>query len=399
MLLPLRFSRQSICCDVLFLSNCYGEHRSASIIAKELKKIVQDIKILAAPLICGAADYTLRGINVVFDAPMPPSGGFPTRRFDFLLKDLFSGNVFLPIKYIRTLSCVKPRLVFVVGDVPLLLMAYIVFPKVPIFFLAPAKSDYIAPHYKIEKKFLKKIPLIVFTHDRFTAANMALEGINAVFLGNPMMDELEPKQLYRLKKPVVLLLPGSRKEAYTNFVRILLVVEKLPEDVSFVAALPQSFSLEEFKKYLSKKWVLTDKYLKFGKKKILLTRDFASAVHSADVTIGLAGTANEQSAGLGRPVVCFTGTGPQTTRARFLEQERLLGGALKFVEDFPKGVVEEVKFLLTNDVERKRRAKIGRERMGPSGGAARMARVAYHFLSGARIANIVRPSEVGGLST
>jgi uncharacterized protein (TIGR03492 family) len=88
---------------------------------------------------------------------------------------------------------------------------------------------------------------------------------------------------------------------------------------------------------------------------------------------GMAGTANEQAAGLGRVVITFPGHGPQACRARLRIQERLLGGAAIFVDGPAETVAAEIVRLLDDPEERARRAQAGRNRMGPPGASARIA--------------------------
>jgi uncharacterized protein (TIGR03492 family) len=61
---------------------------------------------------------------------------------------------------------------------------------------------------------------------------------------------------------------------------------------------------------------------------VQLTRAFGDSVQAADVVVGLAGTANEQSSGLGKSVVTFPGPGTQASRRLVELQQRLLGEAL-----------------------------------------------------------------------
>ena len=100
---------------------------------------------------------------------------------------------------------------------------------------------------------------------------------------------------------------------------------------------------------------------------------FERVLHESTLVIGMAGTANEQAAGMGRPVVSFVGAGAQTTPSRMIDQERLLGGATAYISDFPEGVSREVSYLLAHPEERARRGAVGRERMGPPGGAKKIA--------------------------
>ena len=105
----------------------------------------------------------------------------------------------------------------------------------------------------------------------------------------------------------------------------------------------------------------------------ILQNAFGDVINNADIVIGLAGTANEQAAGLGKPIISFQGTGPQTSKKRIIGQEKLLGNCLKFVSDYPEGVVREILKLLKDDQLRKQRGDIGKKRMGLPGGAKRIA--------------------------
>ena len=100
---------------------------------------------------------------------------------------------------------------------------------------------------------------------------------------------------------------------------------------------------------------------------------FETVLHDSTLVVGMSGTANEQAVGMGRPVVSFMGAGAQTTPARMIDQERLLGGAAVYISDFPEGVSREVSWLLAHPEERARRGAIGCERMGPPGGAKKIA--------------------------
>ena len=54
-------------------------------------------------------------------------------------------------------------------------------------------------------------------------------------------------------------------------------------------------------------------------------------------------------------------------------QENLLGGCLKYVKDFPDGVTNEIIRLLEDKKLRDYRGELGRKRMGPAGGAKKIA--------------------------
>lgn len=362
--------------DILFLSNCYGEDRSAALIARELKKLRPALSMAGAPLISRGEEYTKRGIPVITKGRTPPSGGFPTRSVRGFFLDI--PTAYIPLKYYLILRGMREEInhAMVVGDVPLLILSHLSLRK-KFIFLAPAKSDYQRPHYRIEEYLMRKLCRKVLTHDEYTADNLRKRRIPALFLGNPMMDNLTPEGLNLGSSPLIGILPGSRSEAYRNFIRILKVVERIRERAGFAAAIPSSLSIDTISLLVKKEnWILEEGKLKKNGKHIILVQDgFEDVITKSDIIIGLAGTANEQAAGKGKPVISFPGYGAQTTPGRMKDQERLLGGAVKFIADFPEGVVKEISYLLTHPEERERRGKIGVSRMGPAGGAQRIAKL------------------------
>ncbi len=384
----------------LFLSNCYGEDRSAALIAEELLKIhtlefrVKDKKqkinsqLLGASLISQGEEYEKKGISLLIKGKMPPSGGFPRNFVDFI-KDVVTSS-YIPIRYYIALRKIRKEIIqaIVVGDIFLLVLAWFGLRK-RLIFLAPAKSDYQNPHYKFECWAMRKICIKVFTHDEYTAQNLKKEKIPALFVGNPMVDELKETHNSQLtthnSKNLIGILPGSRKEAYKNFLKILVVVEQISnkkEGIKFVAAIPSSLDLQklitlsESNGWKHTKSETCNLQTIINKNKVevcLATNSFVTLINESDVIIGLSGTANEQAASLGKPIVSFKGCGTQTSITRIQNQERLLGGCLKFISDFPEGVVTEVIELLNNEELRQTRGKIGKKRMGPPGGAKNIA--------------------------
>ncbi|URA10389.1 lipid-A-disaccharide synthase-related protein [Thermospira aquatica] len=384
--------------SVLFTSNCFGEDRSAALIARELAFLLKNnersYRVVGASLISEGKDYISRGIEVISSSYVPPSGGFPTHSVRGFLADLFSGSIGSVFRFIKNLQKYRDSvsLSVVVGDVALLFLTRQALPHVPTVFLSLPKSNYIQPHYAIEEWYILRHTEAFLTRDAYTASCLQKKGIAALFLGNPIMDELEPTSVLDLssEKPVLALLPGSREEAYENFLMMLPVVEGVyrTSPCHVVTALPTTLTDEKIALLASLQgWEYQrgDSFplLRKGECTILLTRGvFAEVLHRATVVLGLAGTANEQAAGLGKPVVAFKGSGPQTTARRFREQHRLLGDALTFCPDYPEGVVKEIVFLFNHEEERLRRGAIGKEHMGEAGGARSIATYLFqHFLA------------------
>ncbi|MBT5953810.1 hypothetical protein HOG98_03720 [bacterium] len=320
---------------VLFVSNGYGEDVIACQLAKAIREIDLDVDMMACPLVGDGVVYRNHGLDILGKNRSMPSGGFARTAWDFF-GDITAGLFKQFAGQLRLLKKTKVSYVFAVGDVYCLWMAKNV-SRETLVFLPTAKSHLFMNHSFIERLIIKKYSDIVFPRDDLTTNDLAKKGINAYFFGNPMMDNLKPSGLVLPVTndfPVITILPGSRDEAYANFKLICDVLEGL-EDVQLLAALPPQLSLEKLAVNLQfLGWTLVDsRHFRKRGTSLLLISNFIDVVNRADVVVGLAGTANEQSIFLGKSVISFVGTGPQSTRQRFLEQKKLLGESYYFIDE------------------------------------------------------------------
>ncbi len=360
---------------VCFLTNGYGEDRSAALIGCELRSLRHDITISGAPLVTPGHEYEKHGFPVLYRGKVPPSGGFPTTSMGWFLRDLL--HIGKGFGYYRALKRHRSEIDYVVavGDFVLMMLGHYAL-RQKMLFLALAKSDHKRPHLGIEEHFLRRIPFEVLTRDSYTAEQLRVKGVNATFLGNPIMDALEPKGIEITGNRVVGVLPGSRAEAFENFRRILAVIDLVQEPADYYCAVPGALDFGRFLQVAAETGWETgdhDKLTRAGRTVHMVRNGFEDIIARAEVLIGLAGTANEQAVGMGKPVVSFAGTGPQTTVTRMTKQEMMLGGSVRYIADFPRGVAEEVSFLLSHPEEAMRRGRIGIERMGSPGASRRIA--------------------------
>lgn len=211
----------------------------------------------------------------------------------------------------------------------------------------------------------------VFVRDAATARYYRERGVRARWAGSFAMDVLPPpeRDLSPLTngRPVLALLPGSRGDHRESLPLMLRVAARVPEVAALVAwahgwdevTLPEGWTLEAGEGMAVAHGE--------GTRVALLRGAFGAVARAADVAVGTAGTANEQLAGLGVPVVAFPTRGPQYTPGFARRQGRLLGEALSVVSADPGAVAGEVTALLTNGARRTRASLAGLSRVGPAG--------------------------------
>src|SRR5438445_2756552 len=341
--------------------------------------------IAAFPVVGAGAAYT----DVILLEPRRalPSGGFGLRgSWRALWGDLRSGALghWVAQRAVLRRQRGRYRLVVAIGDVYCLRMAAIAGP--PIIFIAIAKSEHNETHRALERWLIRRHARIIFARDQVTAEALHHAGLPARYVGNPLMDTIGltgGRPPLDGTRPTVTILPGSRADAYANLDPLLQMCERIAGRVAprFLCALAPGLDLKQVKAAAATiGWILEGEVLRRDHVAVTLTRAFGDAVQAADVVVGLAGTANEQAAGLGKPVVTFPGPGTQATR-RFVElQQRLLGEALVAARDW-KDAVDIVARLLNDPAERASRGQVGRQRMGEAGAVAKIAHAILELLT------------------
>lgn len=355
---------------VLFVSNGHGEDLAAAAI---LRHLPESVTILAYPLVGTGRAYPAR-VRLLDPRRDLPSGGFAMRsgRLRPIVEDVRAGWLRLLRDQWRTVASLRGTvsLAVAVGDPFALWIASRT--RTSVVFVDAPQSVRHDPPRPVHRWMMRRLASVVYARDDETARWLARRGVPARSAGNPLMDGLDPTggDLGVGDRRVVVLLPGSRAEAYRNFAAIARAARLLGravDDVAFVCALAPKLSAEQAARAAG--GVLVDGRVRADGLEIFITTAFADALHRADVAIGMAGTANEQATGLGVPVVAFPGEGPQFTAQFLAQQSRLLGEAL-IAADSPEAAAEAARTLLADEGERRRRGEVGRARMGPPGGAA-----------------------------
>ena len=379
--------------SLLFLSNGHGEDVIAATIATKVRELAPAIKIMAYPVVGYGDAYRRADLPVVGVQQAMPTGGFILKGAGNLWKDLKAGLIDLTRRQIRDLKERSAAVdgVVAVGDVYALWLAGR-FVRRRTLFVATAKSEYIRGHYFWEYALMRRYAVHVYARDLLTAQAMARRKVPAEFVGNVMMDALSIHGSDLGLRPdlrVVGLLPGSRQDAYGNALDLLRVVEALEglgEEIGFLMSVAPSLEVEPLVRAAREdgwralddvpvsiaggsRWTLA----KRGLQVICVQGAFGDLLSRADIVIGLAGTGNEQAAGLGKPVVTFPGRGTQFTPKFARDQKRLLGDAVSLVARDPRVVAQEVRRILSDPELYARMARAGKKRMGEPGGAFKMA--------------------------
>ncbi len=308
-----------------------------------------------------------------------PSGGFALRgAWRALWEDLRSGAMRWWPAQRATLRGQqgRHRAIVAIGDVYGLWMAAAA--GRPVVFVATAKSQHNEPHRALERTLLRRLAQITFTRDEITAQTLRRSGLPVRYVGNPLMDTIgavgTPLKADRTQ-PTVVILPGSRSDADANLRPLLRVCAQIGARlrVYFVCALAPAVDVTRVRSTASATgWDIDGDVLRRDRITVTLTREFGDAIRGADVVVGLAGTANEQAAGLGKPVVTFVGPGAQVSPQFVALQQRLLGDALIVARGW-QDAAEAVVRLLGNPAERAARGSVGRERMGEPGAVPQIA--------------------------
>jgi uncharacterized protein (TIGR03492 family) len=374
---------------LLFVSNGVGEDMIAGRVIRELP--TDRVAVTAYPLV-GQGVYPA-GVALLDPRREMPSAGFSLRGGNRgLFADLRAGLLSHWSAQRRTLAGQRGRcdLAVAVGDFYCLWMAAHACAR-PVL-VATADSVRISEFGPIPLFALRRYARRIFARDDETADALRAKGLPAVALGNIMMDLIEPAgETFdaNSKTPVVTLLPGSRRDAGDNALLLARTAEQIARqvpDARFLLTVAPTISLESVRTRLLAASGATpqdEHSLAVGDARIRLTGSFADAVASAWVVLGMAGTAHEQAAGLGHPVVAFPGPGAQFSPQFLAAQRRLLGEALVATHNW-REAADAVVRLLGDPAERRRRGDVGRARMGPPGGARHTAQAILELLDDAR---------------
>ncbi|MBC5809563.1 MAG: hypothetical protein GIW95_01705 [Candidatus Eremiobacteraeota bacterium] len=370
---------------VLFVSNGHGESAIAERIAQEAAALAR------APL--GLDHLALVGVpqaggplTMVGPRRSLPSGGLVAmgnvRAFARDLRAGFAGLFAQQVGFLRAEGS-RYDAVVAVGDAYALSLARLA--KRPTIFVGTAKSVYCAPYGRWERRLLRKASR-TFVRDAATAERLRAQGVAAEAPGNVIAD-LTVTDGAAAPPAAIAILPGSREPAYAEALVLTRIVRALSGGVPATLSIAPGLDPERFASALaSDGWSVERQSegpvaftARFGEHAVFGWQGPAGALFgSAAIALGQAGTANEQAAAAGLPVVALDDDGPPGGRRRReswyrMRQRRLLGEALVLVRPDPDAGAAAVQALLDDAPRRARMGAVGRERMGPPGGTRAVA--------------------------
>lgn len=390
---------------LLLVSNGHGEDLSGALLGQALRR--QGATVAAVPLVGDGDPYRRAEIPVLGHTRSYSTGGLGYTSGVGRLTEVLQGQVlYLLGRSWRLWSAARHADgLVVIGDVIPVLLAWSCRRPVATYLVAYSS------HY--EGKLRLPWPCgpclasrrfrAVFARDALTAEDLSGQLRRPVrFLGNPFMDHLraEPVPTPAAEAPPqVLLLPGSRRpEALDNLGLMLQLLERLPpaaHHCRFAAALVSDITAEALATLINRGgWELeADRSghplgLRRGDLRLdLHWGQFAPLLVRSRVVVAMAGTASEQAAGLGIPVLQLAGRGPQFT-AGFAEAQRRLLGPGVVCAPGPVGAEATLaasatllQGLLTDEDLRSRCRLEGDRRLGPGGGSDRLARAMLEALA------------------
>ena len=378
---------------VLLVSNGAGEDA----IAREVACRAKGLDLDALPLVGQGVAYEGVARRVGPRRSMP-SGGLIPEALGNLLRDLAGGLAGLVLRQVAWLRRERRdyRLFVAVGDLWPVVVAGLGGAR-PLVFIGTAKSDHHHPYSALEALVLRLFTVLALVRDEPTAASLRRSGVRAAWVGNAMMDGLEVTgaELGVAPEEVCLaFLPGSREGTYSALPRMLeayaVLAGQMDSAPRALVGLAPSVDLERLGGGCPG-WTMVPTGRERGAVAelrgpappvMLVQKAFPDVLQRSTVAFGLAGTAHEQAAGLGLPVVAFEPGGESRLGWYRGRQKGLLGEALRVVEDDPVEVAAELRRLLEDPAERVRRGQVGRERLGPPGGGRAMADILERLARG-----------------
>lgn len=375
---------------VLFVSNGHGEASVAERIAGELSALAPEFELDHLALV---GDGSSEAMNDVGPARAMPSGGLIAMgNVRNIVTDLRSGLLGLTLAQFRFLRSARRRydVTAAIGDTYALMMSSIA--GAPVVFVGTAKSVRVAPYGPFEEQLLRRTAAC-FVRDDATARRLTEHGLRVEPAANVIVDLYAGTDDPRAQRavdgfsPAIALFPGSRAGAYADaefLLRVTREVARARPSLGAVLSLARGLDAGEFAAAAQRAgWTVSrepgDAAIPFaltldGRERVRAWRGpLGPVLDRVALVLGQAGTANEAAAAAGVPVAAFENARGRKALWYRRRQHGLLGDALAVLPATLGPAAAGVRGLLDDPARRARMGEAGRTRMGPPGGARRIA--------------------------
>lgn len=374
------------------LSNGHGEDAVGALLARTLLRERPTLNLQAFPLVGRGSVYEETGIPVLGPRRALPSGGLLMHSPQLLWQDVRAGFLPMTLQQLRDLRRLRTDVLVGVGDVYALLLASVPRARARYQVQTLVSARHGGGTFQLNRYFMERVSYPeralmrwllthVYVRDEATAAWLRTKGLTHVSaLGNPMLDALRGRALpqHAHHTPCAALLPGTRRYAADALTLMLSALAQSPTVTGLVAWAggtlpppPAPWTRCDAPPGSAAGLVATFKHKQ--QRAYVYEGRFADVLHSAQLVLGTSGTANEQAAALGRPVVSFP-VPPLYTRAFLENQKRLLGAALSLSEPHSAAIARTLSGLLDDAESLTGAAEEGVARMGKPGGAEAIVR-------------------------
>jgi uncharacterized protein (TIGR03492 family) len=375
--------------QITVLSNGYGEDSIGAALLHQLHSHLPEARRIAYPTVDLGNAYLsgTEGVTLLEPRQVMPSGGLLLHHPQLFWQDIKAGFLGLTLKQLRTLRQHTTDVLIVIGDVYALLLSSLVRTKLRFYYqsLISIHHRTLAPSHPLNRLAMERVTLperlliqrlchTVYLRDEATAHYLQQRGIRqAKALGNPMLDAITGgSPLPTITSPPrIALLPGSRRYRAAALQKMLRTLEHLPEATGYLAwtggKLPPipGWQLTTCHDEAG----LTARYQRGTQTVFVCENRFADVLCSCQLVLGTSGTAQEQAAALGLPVVSFP-VAPYYTSAFLKNQKRLLGDALAVCDANSPTIAASLRYLMTDARAYRQASETGKARMGPAGGTA-----------------------------
>lgn len=372
---------------VLLLSNGHGEDTVGAQLALELRRRYPQLELSAYPTVGEGRPYCAAGVRLAGTHRALPSGGLLLHSRQLFLGDVRAGLLGKTLRQVWELGRLEPDIIITVGDAYALLLSARVKAKRRFFVQTLVSAHHAqSARTRANRRFMERFDSLelslmrrfaeqVYVRDEATAKLLHMLDIEHTrYLGNPMLDQVTGgcalKRHKQSKQPVVAMLPGTRAYKYRALEVMMAAFRELPSGTGLLAWTGGILPLfSGWTRAEAKGNGLSYIYRHSGKEVFVYENRFADILHTAQLVLGTSGTANEQAAALGKPVVAFAV--PPFYSAAFLEnQKRLLAEALVIVNRHPKTLAAAMWALHSEPERYEKAARAGQQRMGEAGGSA-----------------------------